>query len=419
MNVFSDLAWRGLIHDASDGVEQHLGETGVTAYIGFDPTARSLHVGSLLQLIALERLRRAGHHPMALVGGGTGMVGDPSGKSKERNLLSAGELQANVEGVRNQIETFLGPEVKVVDNGEWLSRLNLVEFLRDIGKHFSVNVMLARESVKRRIASEQGISYTEFSYMILQAYDFMILNERFGCSLQVGGSDQWGNIVSGIDLVRIKTGRRAHGLTLPLITTSAGTKFGKTEEGTVWLDPELTSPYRFFQFWLNTGDNDVVPYLKSFTFLDQAEIEDLDARHAAAPQDREGQKRLAREVTIMVHGQAEFERAQRATAVFFGAELSEMSVGDVMDVFEDVPSSTQPKARFAAKGLPLVDLLVDAGLASSKKDARRSIESGGAYVNNRRVSAADACVSLEDAIEGRVLVLRKGKKSYHVVQIEG
>jgi tyrosyl-tRNA synthetase len=421
MDFFQEMTWREAIHDASEGVAEHLAKGRVTAYTGFDPTAKSLHVGSLVQLVALKRLRASGHRPMALVGGATGMVGDPSGKSKERNLLDADAVRANVAAIRRQVATILEiDERHVVDNIDWIERMNVVEFLRDVGKHFSVSAMLARDSIRRRIDYETGISYTEFSYVVLQALDYLVLNERHGCSLQMGGSDQWGNIVSGIDLIRAKRGQRVFGLTLPLVTTSSGTKFGKTEEGAVWLDRDMTSPYRFYQFWLNTTDADAIRYLKQFTFLGRDEIDDLARQQAAAPQERIPQRRLAEEVTKLVHGASDVERAVRASAVFFGAEpLDAMSAADVLEVFEDVPSSTQPKDRFAGEGTPLVDLLVDAALATSKKDARRSIESGGVYVNNHRVAAPDARVALDQAIDGRIVVLRKGKKSYHVVKLEG
>src|SRR5918996_118296 len=275
MDLYGELEWRGLVYDATEGVRDVLARERLTGYIGLDPTAKSLHVGSLLVMMALAHMQRYGHSPIALVGGGTGLIGDPSGKTVERQLLTVEQVQANVEGIRGQLARFLDFEntsapARLVNNAEWLTKLTAVDFMRDVGKHFSVSAMLARESVRRRIESEEGISYTEFSYTLLQAYDYLVLHDRFSCTLQMGGSDQWGNITAGMDLIRRVRGKRAHGLVLPLVTTSAGTKFGKTEAGTIWLDPELTSPYEFYQFWLNADDRDSVKYLKFFTFLDSA-----------------------------------------------------------------------------------------------------------------------------------------------------
>src|SRR5436190_15225373 len=307
-----------MVSDATEGLADLLAKQSVTAYIGFDPTASSLHVGSLLTVMGLARLQRFGHTPIAIVGGGTGMIGDPSGKSQERVLLDAGQIAVNVAGIRRQLERFLDFDAannaaRIVNNAEWLATIDLLSFLRDVGKHFTVNYMLQKESISRRLESEDGMSFTEFSYLLLQAYDFLQLFDRLGCALQMGGSDQWGNITAGIDLIRKVRGKKAHGLVMPLVTTASGVKFGKTEAGTVWLDPERTLPFRFYQFWLNTDDRDVVPYLKYFTFLDRAVIDALGDTTRAAPAAREGQRVLAREVTTLVHGAEQAARAEHAS----------------------------------------------------------------------------------------------------------
>ncbi len=422
MGLYEEFEWRNMIHGSTEGVAELLAAGPVAAYIGFDPTADSLHVGSLLPLTTLARVQRCGHRAIALVGGGTGMIGDPSGKSEERRLLTEGEVARNARGIQTQLARYLdfGSDnpAEVVNNMDWLGQFRMVDFLREVGKHFTVNYMIAKDSVKRRLGSEQGISFTEFSYLVLQAYDFLELHQQHGVILQLGGSDQWGNITAGIDLIRARCGARAHGLVFPLVTMSSGTKFGKTEEGTIWLDPRRTSPYRFYQFWLNTPDADVIQYLKWFTFLTREEIEELEAPHREAPQERRAHKRLAEEVTRLVHGVEGLERAEQATRVFFGAEIDDLPAGEVLDVFADVPSAEIAKDRLAG-GLPLVDVLVEAGVIRSKKEAKRSIEGGGIYVNNRRAEAADATLDVGQAIEGRVFVLRKGRKSYHVLKIVG
>src|SRR5262245_47054661 len=314
MDLFTELEWRGLVYDSTEGVRDALVRERVTGYIGFDPTAPSLHVGSLLVMTALAHMQRSGHSPIAVVGGGTGMIGDPSGKTVERQLLTAEQVEINVAGIRAQLSRFLDFEstaapARLVNNAEWLSKLGAIAFMRDVGKHFTVNAMLAKDSVKRRIESEEGITYTEFSYSLLQAYDFLMLFDRFNCTLQMGGSDQWGNIVAGMDLIRRVRGARTHGVVLPLITTSSGTKFGKTEAGTVWLDPNLTSPFRFYQFWLNAEDSDVGRYLRYFTFLDRQAIEQLEDATRMSPESREAQRALARELTRMVHGEEQVSGA--------------------------------------------------------------------------------------------------------------
>lgn len=421
-NLLDDLAWRGMIYDVTPDLAAALAGGRVTAYVGFDPTADSLHVGSLLPIMALARLQRFGHAPIAIVGGGTGLIGDPSGKTQERQLLDAAQVSRNLAGIRAQLERFLDFEAKgnparIVNNLDWLGSLGLIEFLRDTGKHFTVNYMLAKESVKRRIASEDGISYTEFTYMMLQAYDFLVLHDRFGCTLQMGGSDQWGNILAGADLIRRVNGGKAHGLVFPLVTNAAGTKFGKTESGTVWLDPARTSPFRFYQFWLNTDDRDVVPYLKYFTWLGRPEIEALETAVAERPERREAQKVLAQEVTRLVHGPEELARAERASEVLFGGSLDGVSVDDLLGVFEDVPSTDVERVRLEDGDLLLPDLLVETGIATSKGEARRLVRAGGVNVNNRRASDENAPITPGDCIEGRLIVLRKGQKHYHLVQV--
>jgi len=419
MNVFEEFEWRGLIYDASEGLKEALAGQKITGYIGFDPTAPSLHVGSLLPIMGLVRLQQYGHTPVALVGGGTGMIGDPSGKTEERQLLSKEQIEYNLEGIRAQLSRFLDFEARtnnalLVNNADWLAPISMVDFLRDVGKHFTVNYMLAKESVKRRY--EEGISFTEFSYMLLQAYDFLVLHDRYGCTLQMGGSDQWGNIVAGIELIRKLRGTRCYALVSPLVTTSAGIKFGKTEAGSVWLDANLTSPYRFYQFWYNTDDRDVVKYLKFFTMLNRQEIAALEALTASAPEKREAQKRLAEEVTLMVHGEYNLRKAIQASQVLFGGEIADLNASEVLDIFADVPSSDIPWASFAGDGMPLVDLVIACGFAPSKGAARRLIEAGGIYVNNRRVADVQATIDLSTLIEGQYLVLRKGAREYHLVR---
>jgi tyrosyl-tRNA synthetase len=415
-----ELKWRGVLYDHTEGLEELTGR--VVGYIGFDPTAKSLHVGSLLPLITLLRFQRFGNIPIAVIGGGTGLIGDPSGKTKERPLLSKEEIEENIEGIKAQIEKFLDFKAKenpakIVNNYDWLGEIKLVDFLREVGKHITVNYMLQKESVRNRLQREEGISFTEFSYMLLQAYDFLVLYDRENCVLQMGGSDQWGNITAGIDLIRKMRGGRAYGLVFPLITTSSGVKFGKTEEGTVWLDPNLTSPFKFYQFWINTEDADVIRYLKYFTFLGEREIEELEESLKREPEKREPHRVLAREVTRMVHGEDAMRRAERASKVLFGEEIKDLNLMEILEIFSDVPSREIPKERFEGEGYPLVELLVDVGLFPSKGEARRAINGGGVYVNNIRVSDAQDKISLSRAIEGKVLILRKGKKNYLLVKL--
>jgi len=422
-DVFSELEWRGLVYECTEGLREVLAREKVTLYIGFDPTAASLHVGSLLPMMALARMQRFGHSPIAIVGGGTGMIGDPSGKTAERQLMTVDQIDANLVGIRAQLAMVLdfdapGNPARIVNNADWLRSLNYLEFLRDIGKYFTVNYMLAKESVKRRIEQEDGISYTEFSYLMLQSYDYLTLFDRFNCTLQMGGSDQWGNITAGCDLVRRLRAAKAHGLVMPLVTTASGVKFGKTEAGAVWLDAQLTSPFRFYQFWLNTDDRDVVKYLKFFTFLGREEIEALETGMASAPERREAQRVLAREVTRTIHGQDAVDRSEHASGLLFGERIGELDVDDIIAVFDDVPSTGMPAAQFADPGTTIADMMVAVKLASSKSDAMRLVRGGGVYVNNRRVTDERARFTADQAISNRVFVLRKGSRQYHLVRIE-
>ena len=425
MTLFDEYRWRGMLQDATEGAEAAFDAEVQTAYVGFDPTAASLHVGHLLPIMGLVHLQRAGHRPIAVVGGGTGLIGDPSGKSEERRLLTREQVAANAERVRGQLESFLDFEgvpnrARLVNNLEWLGGMGMLDFLRDVGKHFPVNVMLRKESVRRRLEDEAvGLSYTEFSYLLLQSYDFYRLFTDYGCRFQFGGSDQWGNITGGIELVRRMTGEKAYGAVFPLITTASGVKFGKTEEGAVWLDPERTSPYRFYQYWVNTDDADAGRYLRYFSLRPREEIERLEESLRDRPQDREAQEALASEMTERVHGTDGLERAQTASEVLFGgAEIQGLAAGEIADIFADVPSSRVARQELEGDGTGLVALLADAGVTGSRGEARRGIEQGGVYLNNRRVTDPRAQVTLDDAIEGRFLVLRRGKKRYHLVQVE-
>ena len=419
MNLFEEFEWRGMLYDATEGAREALAHGNVTAYIGFDPTASSLHVGSLLPIMALARLQRFGNSPIALVGGGTGMIGDPSGKSQERTLLSIEEIDANARGMRAQLERFLDfnarpNAARMMNNADWLRSIGMLEFLRDTGKHFTVNYMLAKESVKRRIASDEGISFTEFSYTLLQAHDYLHLHDTVNCTLQMGGSDQWGNITAGCELVRRVRGAKVHGVVMPLVTTSAGTKFGKTEAGTVWLDPERTSPFKFYQFWLNTDDRDVIKYLKFFTFLDRATIEALEKTVSDAPEKREAQRTLAREVTALVHGAAELEKAERATGLMHGGGAAH-SAEDILAVSADVPTTVMSMEQFEKSTHTAITVAV--GLADSNGAAARLIKQGGVYINDQRVTDERALLTREQLIDGRVLMIRKGQRDRRIVRI--
>jgi len=369
-------------------------------------------------------LQRAGHTPVALVGGGTGLIGDPSEKAAERALLSKEEAEANAAGIHSQLAHFLDFEVKgnparMANNLDWLGRVGMVDFLRDVGKHFSINALLGKDSIRRRVQDpEASISFTEFSYVLLQAYDFLELHDRMGCTVQMGGSDQWGNITAGIELIRRVRGARAYGVTFPLLTTSSGTKFGKTESGTVWLDPARTSPYRFYQFWMNTPDADAGTYLRLFTLFPREKVEELEASIEAEPHRRLAQKELAADVTRRLHGEDGLGRARKASEVLFGGEVEGLDAAEIADIFADVPSSRISAGDVAGDGLPLVDLLHRSGLAISKSDARRAIAGGGVYLNNRRVAdVATRVMAVKNTLHGEFVVLRRGKKRYHLVRV--
>lgn len=422
-DILSELQWRGLVHQTSgEQIGAWLAEQRRTLYAGFDPTAESLHVGSLLPLLALRRFQRCGHRPIALVGGATGMIGDPSGKSAERNLLSVDVLQANVAGLESQIRQFLDFDspnfgARLVNNYEWMSGFSYLGFLRDIGKHFPVSAMLAKDAVQSRIGRDDaGISYTEFSYMLLQAYDFVYLHRTFGCELQIGGSDQWGNITAGIDLARRIDAAHLHGITSPLLLKSDGTKMGKTADGAVWLSRERTSPYAFYQYWINVADEDAGMCLRFLTELARDEIEALDEARRGDPGSKASQKKLAAELTRLVHGDEGLHVAQRATEILFGTAIENLTDAQLIDIFRDVPSRELPSSRLADAGLPLVDALVEAGLATSKGAARRLIEQGGAYVNNRRCAEVGRALSDADRASETVVVLRSGAKKYALLR---
>jgi len=417
-----ELNWRGLVADCTDTAEltRRL-TTPTTLYCGFDPTAESLHVGNLVPLLALRRFQLLGHHPIALAGGATGSIGDPSGKTTERQLLTKEVLDNNIAKVRVQLAKLLDFETKqnparLVDNVTWTAPVTFLDFLRDIGKHFSVNQMVAKESVRARMEDrEVGISYTEFSYMLLQAFDFMVLRRDCDCELQIGGSDQWGNITAGIELTRKKLGKQVFGLTVPLITNADGSKFGKSVAGAIWLDSQRTSVYRFYQFWINTDDRDVIRYLKYFTFLAHEEITTLAARHAANPGAREAHKALAKAATDLIHGESATQEAMRASEILFGGELAGVAESTFNEIVGEVPTKEIEKAKLQGAGLPLVEMLVHVGLCPSKGQARKDIEGGGVNINNVRETSAARPVTTNDLLFGKHVLLRKGKKNYVVV----
>jgi tyrosyl-tRNA synthetase len=411
-SVLDELSWRGMVYQHTDGLADALatGELGV--YAGFDPTASSLHVGHLVPVMGLAHLQRAGHRPVALVGGGTGMIGDPSGKSAERQLVSEEEVEKNSRALEKQLRQFLeftgSNAARMVDNAAWLRQLRAVDFMRDVGKHFTINYMLAKDSVQSRI--EGGISFTEFSYMLLQAYDFLELNRRENVSLQIGGSDQWGNITAGLELIRRVEGKTAHAMTMPLVTTASGSKFGKTEAGAVWLDPELTSPYKFYQFWINVDDRDAGKYLRLFTLLSRKEIEDLDRSIETAPEKREAHQALARDVTARIHGEEAARIAEEVSKVLFGkADPAQLSETVLRALSEEVPFAE------SADGSSLLDALVTLKLAASKSAARRLVEQGGVYLNGQR-AAVDTDLSLAKPLAGRYHLLRKGARDYGLLK---
>jgi tyrosyl-tRNA synthetase len=424
--VLEELQWRGLVYQMTDGVGELLSKEGASAYIGFDPTASSLHVGNLLVIMLLVHLQRHGHRPVALVGGGTGMIGDPSGKTTERQLLTVDQVAANTAAIRAQLERFLdfsGPSAaRMRDNASWLTPLSMVEFLRDTGKHFTVNYMLQKDSVRSRM--DAGISFTEFAYMLLQAYDFLELRRRDGVTLQLGGSDQWGNITAGIELIRRADGEDAHGLTIPLVTSSAGTKFGKTEGGAVWLDADRTSPYAFYQFWLGTEDRDVGRYLRFFTLLAREEIEALEAATVSAPEQRAAPKALAREVTRRVHGDAALEAAEQVSGFFFGGldprELTEAAFAILRAEAPFVEATADVLANDAdASSYDVLKLLTVSGLAASNGAAKRLLEQGGVSVNKQKIAASDRMIAPADALlSGGHIVVGKGKRDFALIKVQ-
>jgi tyrosyl-tRNA synthetase len=414
--LLGELAWRGLLHDETPGLPARLARGPITGYVGFDPTAKSLQVGNLIPIMLLAHLQRAGGKPIVVVGAGTGMIGDPSGKSEERPLLAVEQIADHAERQRRQLERFLdftpGPRgAELVNNAEWLSPLDLLSFLRDVGKHFTLSYMMQKESVKARLDS--GISYTEFSYMLLQAYDFLHLFRTRRCELQMGGSDQWGNITAGIELIRRVEGAETHGVAAPLLTSAAGAKFGKTETGTVWLDPELTSPYRFYQFWLNADDRDVESYLRAFTFRSREDIAAAMERHAANPGSRIPHAELASELTERVHGHDARDRAVQASRIVFGDLDPRTATADVWRILAaELPSASLPAG--AGERTPVVELVAGAGVVKSKGEARRLIEQGGLYVNGQRIASADA--ALGPALAGGFYWIRSGKKNQFILK---
>ena len=420
MDILEDLQKRGLIQQTTDdeGLRKHLAENKITLYCGFDPTADSLHIGHLLPITMLMRFQRAGHRPIALIGGGTGMIGDPSGRSTERSLNEMDTVHRYAESLRDQMARLLkfddGENAFVARNNyEWLSKINIIEFLRDVGKHFTVNYMLAKDSVASRI--EQGISFTEFSYMLLQSYDFMKLYEEENCTLQIGGSDQWGNITAGLEFIRRtrKEGEEAeaYGLTVPLITKADGTKFGKTAGGAVWLDPEKTSPYEFYQFWYNTDDRDVIKFINYFTFLDHDEIAELENEVEENPGAREAQKRLAAEMTKMVHGEEALKQAIKISEALFSGDVKQLTVDEIEQGFKDVPTYEMEK-----EDIPLVELLVAAKICPSKRQAREDINNGAIYINGERNKDVQYVVTAEDRLEDAFTIIRRGRKRYFLVR---
>jgi tyrosyl-tRNA synthetase len=430
--VFEDLEARGIVYQVTDPELRAILDQGsakpITLYVGFDPTADSLHIGSLMGLVTLRRLQMAGHRPIAVVGGATGMIGDPSGKSQERQLLDQAQIEKNVKGITRVVQKFLsfeGPHAALLlDNYSWFKEMNMIQFLRDVGKHFTVNYMVAKESVRARLEDrEHGLSYTEFTYMLLQAYDFYVLNQKYGCSVQMGGADQWGNITAGNELIRrmnAQQGREAepvYGLTWPLVTKADGTKFGKTESGAVWLTADRTSPYQFYQFFIRTSDEEVIKLLKYFTFLSVEQIQELEHSLKTSPEKRLAQAALAREVTILVHGEQEYQKAVKASEALFSQEIGQLDAQSLLEVLADAPSTPCQRSELNA-GLMLLDLLVKTGLCSSKGEAKKDIQGGGIYLNNLRMSDMGFKLGVEHLIGGRYLVLRKGKKNHHLVSFE-
>lgn len=426
----AELKWRGMLHNTTPGVEEHLNKERRLAYVGIDPTADSLHIGHLVSVMMLRHFQRCGHKPVVLVGGATGMIGDPSGKSQERNLLSVEQIEQNLAGLKKQLERLIDFDTKrpnaaiLVNNYDWMSKYSFIGFIRDIGKHITVNYMMAKDSVKRRLdptEGTEGLSFTEFSYQLIQATDFLTLHRELGLSLQMGGSDQWGNMTTGVELIRRMDGHEAHCITCPLIKKSDGRKFGKTEQGNIWLDPERTSPYTFYQFWLNVSDEDAKSYIRIFTMLDQATIASLEAEHAEKPHERALQKALAREVTIMVHGEKEYENALKASEILFGKAtadvLREIDEKTLLAVFDGVPTFDVAKEVLSANTNLLTLLTEIAPVFPSKGEARRSAQGGAISINKVKIDDLDYAPTLEEAINQKYFVVQKGKKNYYLLVI--
>lgn len=427
MNFVEEMRWRNMLQDIMPGTEEQLNKGMCKGYIGFDPTADSMHVGHLMQVMTLIHFQRAGHKPYALVGGATGMVGDPSGKSAERNLLDEATLNHNVAGLKAQLERFLdfdtgANSAVLVNNYDWFKDFSFLHFIRDVGKHITVNYMMAKDSVKKRLEGESGMSFTEFTYQLVQGYDFYYLWKQHGIQVQMGGSDQWGNIVTGTELIRRKDGGEAFALTTQLIKKSDGTKFGKTESGAVWLDPAKTSPYKFYQFWLNATDEDVKNWIRIFTLLDQSAIETLEAEHAAAPHQRALQKALAKDITIRVHGEAAYEAAVNASQILFGNStadaLQALDESTFLDVFDGVPQSQIAKSELEA-GINIVELLSDkTAIFPSRGEARKMVTGGGVSINKQKMDQAEGLVSTEHLINNKYILAQKGKKNYYLIIAE-
>jgi tyrosyl-tRNA synthetase len=424
MNLIDELRWRGMLQDIMPGTEEQLQKEMTTAYIGFDPTADSLHIGSLVPILLLLHLQRAGHKPIALIGGATGMIGDPSGRSEERNLLSEAQLQQNLAGIKKQLEKFLdfNPEItnaaEMVNNYDWFGELSFIDFLRDIGKHITINYMMAKDSVKKRIEGDTGISYTEFAYQLMQGYDFYWLHRHKNCKIQMGGSDQWGNIVTGTELIRRKAGAEAFAFTCPLITKADGGKFGKTEKGNIWLDSEKTSPYHFYQFWLNASDADAAKWIRIFTFLPKNEIEELLLRHSESPGVRELQKRLAEEICTFVHGVAGLEQAIDTTKKIFenqSAPAESLSVDDLESMNGIVKFDFD--AERIKQGIDIVSLLAETGIFPSKGEARKTVQNGGVSINRVKVDETALQVNQGMLLHQQYLLIQKGKKNYYLVKV--
>ena len=428
-DIIQEFSWRGLIHQTTspETIADWLMEKPRTVYVGFDPTADSLHVGHLVALMNLRRFQQFGHRPIALAGGATGMIGDPSGKSEERNLLAKEQIENNIHNVEKQFRKFLRFDDSttgaiLTNNADWFSKMLYIDFLRDVGKHFPISMMMAKDSVRLRLENTPqqdgtgGLSFTEFSYMLMQSYDFVQLYKAYNCEMQLGGSDQWGNITMGCEFARrIGVRGQLQGLTSPLLTKSDGGKMGKTESGTLWLDPNKTPPYQFYQYWINLDDADVEKTLKIFTELTQAEIANVIAEHKSDPGRRTAQRKLADELTLLVHGNDGLSTAKRATEIFFGGEISAMDVASLCSIFADVPSKELPRQRLS-EGLPLIDALVESGLSSSKSDARRTIQQGGAYINNRPIEDVNTVLTVQHLASENVMVLRTGKKKYALLR---